>query len=391
MRYIVAAITIVGLLLACSSSSVRAQNLPAVERICRQLAEIPESRSLLVALKQEIAGTTHDDDKARLAVIYALGCFYTQQQEEARRVLSFLQDNHSTSPYLSYLSGSHSTEECETCSGAGILHVRCPRCGGTARCRACVGKGSRTVESFGWGSRTVGCTACNRTGRCKDCTGSGQKRRTCSACVGAGRQFSKTMLRETYVLLLTERKREEEEELARQRAAEDQEKAARSRQAQLVADLEAERKRVRQLEQMLVDQGRRKPSTPSSGANVAVAQPQPPLAQVTNVQWSELEGIYGFESKKTNLQKDEIWRKYKGTRVRWTGIVSSISKSWGRLQIMVKMTPDAWLSDAIVTLKRNEESKALKFSQGDRVTFDGTLSRWGTLLPINLVDGRIVE
>lgn len=42
-------------------------------------------------------------------------------------------------------------------------------------------------------------------------------------------------------------------------------------------------------------------------------------------------------------------------------------------------------------LKEEERQKALNLSQGDRVTFIGILDDWGSIMPITLEAGEIVE
>lgn len=57
-----------------------------------------------------------------------------------------------------------------------------------------------------------------------------------------------------------------------------------------------------------------------------------PISEIT---LEEIYKIYSYESKYTALQKDEIWKNYQGKKVKWTGIVSSVSESSGRLYMWV--------------------------------------------------------
>jgi len=122
--------------------------------------------------------------------------------------------------------------------------------------------------------------------------------------------------------------------------------------------------------------------------------PAPPPSQVSdaplaNIPWSEADAIYNLKSKNTDLQKDEAWKRYKGKKVRWTGTVSSVSDSFGSLNLQVKMNPDTFTSDLLITLKDSQKSRALSLTKGDSVTFTGILDRWGSLLPITLREGEI--
>ena len=112
---------------------------------------------------------------------------------------------------------------------------------------------------------------------------------------------------------------------------------------------------------------------------------------VSTIKWSELDQIYGIKSKKTNLQKDELWKKYQDQKVEWEGNVSSVGETLGSLQVQIKMKSTTMISDVIVTLKKSEKSKAVTFSEGDKIRFQGILNSWGTLMPISLKHGVIIN
>jgi len=175
--------------------------------------------------------------------------------------------------------------------------------------------------------------------------------------------------------------------------AEAKKEAERRRQAQLKANLEAERERVRKLESQLAAQQRERLPTsvsPIPTLDDTKHAPKTEPSTAGGIRWAEIDQIYNLRSKRSNLQKDDLWKKYKGKRVQWTGTVTSVSQSWGSLTLQVKMNPDTWTSDLMITLRKGEKSKALTLSEGDRVTFRGILDRWGTLM-IRLRDGQIVR
>jgi hypothetical protein len=132
-------------------------------------------------------------------------------------------------------------------------------------------------------------------------------------------------------------------------------------------------------------------SQPQPQSQPAEAPREPSRAEVplSSIPWSELNAIYNLKSTYTDLQKDEHWKTYKGKKVQWTGTVSSVSDSLGSLSLQVKMNPDTWTSDLIVTLKDSQKATAMALKKGDSVTFTGVLSRWGSLLPISLKEGVI--
>ena len=112
---------------------------------------------------------------------------------------------------------------------------------------------------------------------------------------------------------------------------------------------------------------------------------------VSTIKWSELDQIYGLKSKKTDLQKDELWKKYQGEKVEWEGKVSSVGETLGSLQVQIKMKSTTLVSDVVITLKKSEKSKAIEFSEGDKIRFQGVLTSWGTLMPISLKHGIIMN
>jgi zinc ribbon protein len=112
---------------------------------------------------------------------------------------------------------------------------------------------------------------------------------------------------------------------------------------------------------------------------------------ISDVSWDTINYIYNLGSKYTDLQKDKEWTRFKGKRVKWTGQVRAISQSFGSVTMQVKMNPDTLTSDLIITLKDTEKSKAERLREGDSVTFVATLTRWGTVLPISMSDGEIIN
>ena len=133
--------------------------------------------------------------------------------------------------------------------------------------------------------------------------------------------------------------------------------------------------------------------TAISKTNVSEAQPTAVLAtpEGPRISWREVDSIYNLESNNTDLQKDEEWKRFKGKQVTWAGSVSSISDGWTGLTLQVKMNPDTFTSDLLIWLKKSEKSKAVRLHEGDEVRFTGILREWGSLVPITLDDGEIIQ
>lgn len=116
---------------------------------------------------------------------------------------------------------------------------------------------------------------------------------------------------------------------------------------------------------------------------------EPPIS---DIDWRLINAIYNLKYKKTDLQKDERWKEFKGRKVKWIGEVTSVGDSmFGGLQLQVKMNADTWTSDLLIELKASQRSRATHLNKGDLVTFTGILDSWGSILPITLKDGEIVD
>lgn len=108
--------------------------------------------------------------------------------------------------------------------------------------------------------------------------------------------------------------------------------------------------------------------------------------------WPEIYNIYGLKSDVTDLRKEEEWKKYKGQIVQWTGQVENINNGmFGGLDLDIKMNSDTFTFDLEISLKENQKPKAMKLRKGEMITFKAVLNSWGTLLPIGLTDGEIID
>jgi hypothetical protein len=72
--------------------------------------------------------------------------------------------------------------------------------------------------------------------------------------------------------------------------------------------------------------------------------------------------------------------------------VSAVSDGWfSGFTMQVKMNPDTLTSDLLIRLKESEKPKAIQLHEGDRVRFTGILNDWGSLLPITIHEGEIIQ
>jgi len=94
----------------------------------------------------------------------------------------------------------------------------------------------------------------------------------------------------------------------------------------------------------------------------------------------------------TNLQKETLFNnEFKDKYVKWTGIVSSVSESWGSYKLQVKHCSDTFVSDIVITMKDDQKDKLLQLREGNTVTYIAKLTRFGELLGLSADDGVIVQ
>jgi hypothetical protein len=128
--------------------------------------------------------------------------------------------------------------------------------------------------------------------------------------------------------------------------------------------------------------------TATAALESAPAATPPPSA----ISWKEVDAIYNLRSHYTDLQKDEVWKRYKGQRVKWVGKVEEIKEGWlGGLSLMVKMNRSTFTFDLMIDLKREQKTAAMSIHKSAIIEFTGTLDQWGSLLPITVEDGEILR
>lgn len=116
-----------------------------------------------------------------------------------------------------------------------------------------------------------------------------------------------------------------------------------------------------------------------------------PKNVISPIKWSDVDKIYNLKSNSTDMQKEALWKDFKGKRVAWSGTVSEVSKgTFGGLTLQIKMNPDTLTSDIILSLKKEEEGRAINLTKDSKVSFVGTLNNYGgAILPMSLDDGEI--
>jgi TM2 domain-containing membrane protein YozV len=94
----------------------------------------------------------------------------------------------------------------------------------------------------------------------------------------------------------------------------------------------------------------------------------------------------------TDLQKKNVFDKnFKDQYVEWTGIVSSISESFGSYTLQVKHCPNTFISDNTIIMKKDQKDNLLKYKEGQRITYRAKLTRLGDILGLSSNEGIIIE
>ena len=115
-------------------------------------------------------------------------------------------------------------------------------------------------------------------------------------------------------------------------------------------------------------------------------------SEISDIAWAEIDEIYNLNSDTTDLRKNKEWQRFEGKRIRWSGRVSEIGEDFfGNLTLQIKMNPDTLVSDLLIRLKSDQRSKAENFSTGDPISFSGVLDEWGTIMPLTINQGEILE
>ena len=118
----------------------------------------------------------------------------------------------------------------------------------------------------------------------------------------------------------------------------------------------------------------------------------PPVERGPQFTFEQLNGTFVSPSSDlTDVQKKEAWKTYKGKRVEWHGEVIEIRNSLGNISIHIRHLPTTPGADVIVNLRKDQSQRAMQVRKGQILTYQGTLSLYGSLFGLTLEDGVIVN
>jgi hypothetical protein len=108
---------------------------------------------------------------------------------------------------------------------------------------------------------------------------------------------------------------------------------------------------------------------------------------ISSTSFVDFDSKFCIHSQLTDVQKDQQISDLKGHRVRWEGIVSYVSDD--SVGFKHKATTSTY--DVLLHVLSKERSGLTSLNNGDLVTYEGTITDYGTILPHGLRYGHIVS
>jgi hypothetical protein len=93
----------------------------------------------------------------------------------------------------------------------------------------------------------------------------------------------------------------------------------------------------------------------------------------------------------TDLQKEEVFEKFKDKYVEWAGEVVSVSESFGKYSLQVRHCDSTLTSDITIQMKEDQKNKLLELKEGYLVTYRAKPTRLGSFLGISASEGEIID
>ncbi|HEX8521764.1 MAG TPA: hypothetical protein VF669_05865 [Tepidisphaeraceae bacterium] len=108
---------------------------------------------------------------------------------------------------------------------------------------------------------------------------------------------------------------------------------------------------------------------------------------ISNTSFVDFDSKFCVHSRLTSVQKDREIENLKGQWVRWEGIVSYVSDD----SVGIKHKTTTATYDVLLGVLKNERPALTSLNEGDLLTYEGTITDYGTILPHGLKDGHIVS
>jgi hypothetical protein len=108
---------------------------------------------------------------------------------------------------------------------------------------------------------------------------------------------------------------------------------------------------------------------------------------ISGMSFVDFDSKFCVHSRLTDLQKDREIQRFKGQRVRWEGVVSYVRED----SVGVKHKATTMTYDVLLSVPKSRRADLVLLSEGEKVTYEGTINDYGTILPHGLKDVRIVS
>jgi len=106
---------------------------------------------------------------------------------------------------------------------------------------------------------------------------------------------------------------------------------------------------------------------------------------------AEVAQKFDTSGKMTDLQKKYAWGNYEKQKIKWSGIVRSVSESFGSLSVHIKCRSQTFGSDVIVYFDDQWKNDLLQLKEGQKLSFTAELHDYNQLLGIFARNGSIVK
>lgn len=106
---------------------------------------------------------------------------------------------------------------------------------------------------------------------------------------------------------------------------------------------------------------------------------------VSNITFNEVHSKFGGNANLTDLQKNEMWKKYRGMCVEWTGTLAHLdSGMFGGIDIGMKHLSQTFTFDMLIRAPKSMKEKFMTWQQNKQYTYRATLKQYGgVFLPIS--------
>ena len=108
---------------------------------------------------------------------------------------------------------------------------------------------------------------------------------------------------------------------------------------------------------------------------------------VSDLSFAAFDSKFSTMARATDEQKKRLIEQYKGTRVRWQGIVQNVDGN----MVFLKLKATTLSYDVALRMADAERAGAASISKGILITYEGTIRDYGAILAHDLRDGRITD